>query len=348
MDPVTQGALGGVAAQVVCGRALPRSAWLIGTAAGLAADLDILIRPAMDPLGGQSFHRHFTHSLAFIPVGTLLCALPFLLSRRFAGKRWLVLLAAFIGYATHGLLDACTAYGTLLLWPFTNARVAFDWIGIVDPVYTALLLAGLIWSVRRRQPRWAVAALGFSTLYMGLGAMQHGRAVAVQRELAATRGQEIVHGRTLPTPLNLVVWRSVYEADGRIYADAIRLPLFAAPAVRPGASTPLVTADTLAARGPLSDEARAVFERFRWFADGFTAYDSAGEDIVGDMRYGVRPEVFASLWGLRLPPPGEPSTPHFEHLGLPGGNAASQLWHALVGEDRRYQPLAVVLAQHGP
>ncbi|MDB2316436.1 metal-dependent hydrolase, partial [Luminiphilus sp.] len=36
---------------------------------------------------------------------------------------WLV---ALVGYATHGLLDACTTYGTMLLWPFSDARIAWS------------------------------------------------------------------------------------------------------------------------------------------------------------------------------------------------------------------------------
>ena len=37
-------------------------------------------------------------------------------------------LFCLLGYATHGMLDACTSYGTQLLWPFTNHRYAFNTI----------------------------------------------------------------------------------------------------------------------------------------------------------------------------------------------------------------------------
>ena len=42
MDPLTQGLLGGVAAQLVCGRTLPRTAWLVGFVAGTTADITVL------------------------------------------------------------------------------------------------------------------------------------------------------------------------------------------------------------------------------------------------------------------------------------------------------------------
>ena len=41
-----------------------------------------------------------------------------------------------MGYATHGLLDSCTSYGTQLFWPFSDVRVAWDTMSIVDPLFT--------------------------------------------------------------------------------------------------------------------------------------------------------------------------------------------------------------------
>ena len=43
----------------------------------MAPDLDVLIRSSEDPLLSLHFHRHFTHSLFFVPIGSLFCALIF-------------------------------------------------------------------------------------------------------------------------------------------------------------------------------------------------------------------------------------------------------------------------------
>jgi len=48
---------------------------------------------------------------------------------------------------THVLLDAFTSYGTQLFLPFTDWRVSFDSISIIDPVYTLPLLVGVLLSV---------------------------------------------------------------------------------------------------------------------------------------------------------------------------------------------------------
>ena len=49
------------------------------------------------------------------------------------------------GYATHGLLDACTSYGTVLFWPFSNERLTWNNISIVDPLLTIPALILLLW-----------------------------------------------------------------------------------------------------------------------------------------------------------------------------------------------------------
>src|SRR5215471_15616165 len=114
MDSITQGVLGAAAAQSVLARRLPRGAGLIGAIGGMAADLDIFIYSFSDPTVSWTFHRNFTHSLIFIPIGGLISALPFLWMKRFKDQKRNVILAAIIGYATHGLLDAFTSYGTQL------------------------------------------------------------------------------------------------------------------------------------------------------------------------------------------------------------------------------------------
>ena len=69
MDVITQGLLGGVVAQSVADRNEKKRATLIGVFSGLLADADILIRSSDDPLLNIEFHRHFTHSLFFVPFG---------------------------------------------------------------------------------------------------------------------------------------------------------------------------------------------------------------------------------------------------------------------------------------
>ena len=115
-----------------------------GGLAGMAADLDILINSSHDPMLILLYHRYFTHSLLFIPLGGLLVTLGLMLFKRFRAHWRLTYLAALIGYATHGILDAFTSYDTVLYWPFTNMRVSWDIISIIDPFITIPLILSIV------------------------------------------------------------------------------------------------------------------------------------------------------------------------------------------------------------
>ena len=117
MDPLSQALVGANIAQIGAQKKDIRFATFCGLIAGMSADLDILINSSHDPLLALEFHRHFTHSLFFIPIGALLVTLflkAILFRYSFSFKK--IYFFSFLGYATHGLLDACTSYGTLLYW----------------------------------------------------------------------------------------------------------------------------------------------------------------------------------------------------------------------------------------
>ena len=122
MDIITQGLLGATIAQACAKPNEVRLATLVGFCAPMLADADTLIRSTEDPLLFLEHHRHFTHALAFIPAGALIASLllwPFL-RNRLGFKR--IYIYGLLGYASAGFLDACTSYGTHLLWPFNNPK----------------------------------------------------------------------------------------------------------------------------------------------------------------------------------------------------------------------------------
>ncbi|OMO37445.1 hypothetical protein BCT46_01405 [Vibrio sp. 10N.261.46.E8] len=110
MDPLTQGVLGASLSQSASKKQHLVVAGVLGLLSGLAPDLDALIKSQSDPLLALEFHRQFTHSLFFIPIGSLICAL--VLHHLIAKRRGLSFkqswLFCALGYGTHALLDACT------------------------------------------------------------------------------------------------------------------------------------------------------------------------------------------------------------------------------------------------
>ena len=152
MDPLSQGTVGAAFAQSTANKNNLLKIGVIGFLAGLAPDLDVLIQSSTDPILSLEYHRQFSHSLFFIPFGALIVALLIFPFVKKSMELKTVYIASFLGYATHGLLDACTSYGTLLFWPFSNERVTWNNISIVDPLFTipALILVGTAIKTKKR------------------------------------------------------------------------------------------------------------------------------------------------------------------------------------------------------
>ena len=300
MDPISQGTIAAVMPQVAFPREKMRAAALLGCLAGIAPDLDVFINSPTDPLLFLEYHRQFTHALVFIPVGAAIATLLL----HWTVRRTLDLresyLACLLGYATHGFLDACTSYGTQLFWPFTDYRVAWNNVSVVDPSFTVPLLVLVIVAAVRRRRAYAVAGLVWALSYLALGVVQNQRAEAAGVQLAASRGHDPQRLTAKAGFATLLVWKVVYEHDGRFYVDGIRTGV--AVSICPGSSVarlelsrdlPWLDRDT--------QQARDV-ERFRWFSDGYVALDPVVPNRVIDMRYSLVPNEVDPLWGIDLDP----------------------------------------------
>ncbi|MEM8687631.1 MAG: metal-dependent hydrolase [Pseudomonadota bacterium] len=302
MDPLTQGALGAALPQALRPNAQAVIAGALGFAAGLAADLDVLVRSASDPLLFLEYHRQFSHSLIFIPLGGLLVALAlhWLLGRRWSLNFWQTALLCALGYATHGLLDAATSYGTMLFWPFSDHRVAWRIVSVVDPLFSVPLGALVLSAAFTRKAIYARAGLLWAALYLSLGALQHHGAVEMGQLLAESRGHTPLRIEVKPSFANIVVWKTVYETEDRFYVDAVRPGI--APKVFPGASLPKlkIERDLPWLKGE-SQQARDV-ERFGRLSEGYLSPDPNVPGRIIDVRYSMLPNEVAGLWSIELNP----------------------------------------------
>lgn len=301
MDPISQGVLGAVAALTTAKTRYTRSAALVGCVGGMLADLDILIKSSSDPLLNIEYHRHFSHSLAFIPIGGLITALLFY---PFLRKR-LPLLALYmystIGYGTAGLLDACTSYGTHLLWPFSNTRISWSIISIIDPLFTLPLIALIGITVFKKTPHLPKIAALYAIVYLSFGTLQNARARTLQKSILTERGHQFAEKLTVkPSIANLLLWRSIYLHDGRYYIDAIRVGLPGNTKSYPGESLPAYDLDavlqTLSPDSPLTRD----LTRFNHFSDGYLASIPGEANFLTDLRYSAIPNSIDPLWGLDL------------------------------------------------
>ncbi|NVK19294.1 MAG: metal-dependent hydrolase [Methylocystaceae bacterium] len=308
MDPVTQGVVGAVLPQ-----ALQQKkkyffwAGLLGWLGGMAPDLDSFIRSDHDPLLYLEYHRQFSHSIIFIPIGGFICALFFhiLLTRRKNIPFKLTFLFCTLGYATHGLLDAATSYGTMLFWPFSDQRIDWRIISIIDPLFTLPTLILVIFAAIKGSARFAQLGLAWMVVYLCLGALQNHRASITGFDLASSRGHapESIHAK--PSFGNLYLWKIIYEYEGRFYVDAVRAGL--TPDILVGQSiTRLNIKKDLPWLDPDSQQAKDI-ERFRWFSKGYIAKDPTHDNRVIDLRYSFLPNQIKPLWFIELDPKADAS-----------------------------------------
>ena len=302
MDPLTHALLGASAAQVALGPRLGRRAWLLGAVGGLLPDADVLIRSSADPLLAIQYHRHFTHALAFVPIGGLVAASPWLAQKQHRQNWRPILAATTIGCATHALLDACTNYGTHLLWPFSSLRVAWHWITTIGPPLTLTLLVGLIVAVRRRSRLPAAVALLLGLAYVGTAAWQRERALEVQSLIAAARGHRVERAEMFPTVGNPLLWRSVYQSQGTLYTDRLRIVGADTTRWQEGSTVELLLEKDLSPQARDDARVRRDFARFSYFSAGWIARASADPSVIGDARYSLRSDRFEPIWGVRFHP----------------------------------------------
>ncbi len=299
MDPVSQGVIGAAFSQSAFRREKLVPVGIAGALAGMAADLDILIRSSIDPLLFLEFHRQFTHSLIFVPVGALLVAacLYWFLKKHLSWRE--TYLVCFVGYATHALLDAFTSYGTQLLWPFSDARIAWNYISVIDPLFTVPLLILFAFVCLKRSRLYVFLGLGWVLLYMSMGIFQGKRALALGQDLALSRGHSPDLVSVKPSFGNLLLWKAIYEFEDFYYVDAIRLAQ--GSQYCPGQKiAKLNLSEDLLNLSPDSQQAHDI-ERFRKFSAGYLSYEPR-TGLVIDTRYSVLPNEFSPLWGIVINP----------------------------------------------
>mgnify|MGYP001161507912 FL=1 len=305
MDPLSQGVVGMSASQTLATKKEMVAASLLGFFSGMAADLDIVIRSSEDPLLFLEFHRQFTHAIIFMPLGGLICATVFwLLIHTIFNNKTLTFGKTYLystaGYATHGLLDACTSYGTQLFWPFSTERIAWNNVSIIDPLFTFPLLAIVLLAMIKRSQWLGYLGAVYAISYLSLGIVQEHRTEAIAQNLAENRGHTPINLNVKPSFANLIVWKSIYEYQGRYYVDAIRL--FNTASIFKGDSTPKLDISRDLPWLDITSQQALDIERFRWFSADHLALDPNNPHRIIDMRYSMLPNTLDGLWGIEISP----------------------------------------------
>jgi inner membrane protein len=298
MDLVSHAAIGAAAAMLVSRPHEIRHAAIAGAVAGLLPDLDALIRSTEDALLYLEYHRHFSHSLVFIPFGALLVAsllwpvlkatLPFSRLVLFCG----------LGISLAGFMDACTSYGTQLLWPFVDVRIAWNLISVLDPLFTLLVAIPVVVAVRRTRPRIAGIGLALGAMYLTVCWVQHERALDLMHRYADQLSLSPQRVLVKPTIGNVILWRGMIETRDHLFVAGVRPAIFGASRTYPGEQADRFTPNHYAALP--AGRLRSDLDRFGFFADHLLSHSSADPGLIGDARYAMRPDSLKPIWSVRF------------------------------------------------
>ncbi len=232
------------------------------------------------------YHRGLTHSIcgATVLAGVVTAAVTMLARRAAPPKkknsppldlRWLAA-AAWLGAASHVVLDLTNSYGVRLLEPFSARWFAWDIMYIVDPLLLLILAVGLAApllfrviseEVGARKPgfqKGAIVALAGMAALFSLRGFAHARVI---RLLDSHSYYEENPERlaAFPSPLNPFEWRGMAETESAIYIVTVNaldsdIDMERDRAFHKPASSPALT---IATKTPLA-ETFLDFARFPW------------------------------------------------------------------------------------
>lgn len=335
MDSVTQITLGAAVGEAVLGRSLGNKAIYWGAVFGTLPDMDALFTPLFDSVDFIVHHRGLSHSLFAVAL------LSPLLSGMFARwyrqttsyRRWLGFFV--LVFLTHILLDCCTSYGTQIFQPFSDRRVAWNIIFIIDPLYTVPFLACVVACLfLNRESLWRrrINALGLalSTSYLAAAFLIHEHVEQVFARAYEKQNIPVERFMVCPTAFNTILWYAVAEEETgyrigyySLFDDDEEIRFQRVPR----------QSELL---GDLA-ESDAV-NRLIWFADGYYAVREHELGVVlhilkfGKLNlldeeelYPFSYHVYRSNRPVKVVPYEVPTAPRLSGL-------AARLWHRLRGE----------------
>ena len=298
MDPVTHALRGAV---LVCN--LPpryRAGWmpLWGALVSACPDIDILF--IQTPLEYILWHRGPTHSLpgialiAVLAAAILLATLALCRRREAPGTRpelsgWTLPRAWRLAFALlllHVWLDCVTSYGTQVFWPFSDCRVRFSGLFIVDALLLVPLAAGLLFG---RASRKIMAGLLIWCLVYPAGACL--ARPLLERSLAATLPSVVAGGKSVQA-VNLTpdlgapfFWKAVIDTP----ADRLSAPWPAGAAAPERFDVWPMPPEPLWSKLAAEDRTFAAYKAFAQFPvleETRLESDGARVDVFTDLRFG--------------------------------------------------------------
>ena len=215
MDSLTQGLLGAATFAIVKDKDIGKKSLLIGAIAGTIPDLDVFLAPFFNDIEFLTIHRSVSHSIGLAVVLSLLLGEIYyrIYKRKQSRKSWN--LAFFLAIFTHSILDWFTTYGTKLISPFDDHLFSLNSIHVFEPIYTAILLSGILIHLLKSRKKIKLKAIKYSlivsTCYLLIGVASKNHAYyhfKTQLEKDNMAYEDIL---VSPTPLNIFLWHGIVK-----------------------------------------------------------------------------------------------------------------------------------------
>lgn len=294
MDTLTHGLLGATLAQATFGKRLGWKSLIVGALAALIPDIDMIASLA-GPMAEFKWHRSITHTFWFGPLLAWFASLY--LSKRYPETRrwdWFWLLVIVV--SSHPFLDICTSYGTQFWAPFSDIRLKWNTISVIDFGYTGILLltvlAGL-WAGIRPSKRWQL--IGILGLVSSFSYLNYCRHIQATFEARVEEMGPWTYAEVHPTLFQ--PWmRHVYATKkGRVCVTYLHYTQTFPVAwkCRPQEFLPIVTHFLATTEAQIFD----------WYAGHniYVEHDSQRRKIrIHDIRYSLPTSPFEGVWGIEV------------------------------------------------
>jgi len=201
-------------------------------------------------------------------------------------RTWVVLF--FWSIFTHPILDCFTNWGTQIWQPFSDLRVQWTTVSVVDPIYTVpfgalLILAACFNRSSTLRSTLAWAGILWGCAYLGYTVWHKWQANQIFETTLHERHITWQRRLTSPSIFNNIVWNGVAETDTAFYFGLYgfndRTRRFAPVSILPKNHHLLQ---------PVPYDARA-YRFLRWFTDGYyNVVPYRGDTLqVNDLRFGL-------------------------------------------------------------
>ena len=223
METVTTALGGTLIAQAGFRQRMGPVATVALTVSAAAPDLDGLARFG-DTTFYLSHHRGITHSLL---GGVVLALLIAAILYRFSAYKhyWRLAAICYLGILFHIVTDLSTGYGTQVFLPFSEKRIAWDILFIIDIFVTGIILGGIIlaywWQSRSIQV--GRMALTLLAAYVLVAAVSHHVALGRLRGQVEREGLPVKNLAVFPRPFSPFRWSGVVATEDATYQNYFSL-----------------------------------------------------------------------------------------------------------------------------